>query len=144
MTQILIKLDKANIGENSDGGDFSDGVLEAGAIDVPSLTFDDINDRMYDVRGIKNVYFSITNQDGVDSLDWLLQETHDVIPTNRDLVGLAWVDVDAVAALAAGATATKVYTKPDVGVGALRLRTKRTAAAGVSTYKGRIVMGKYL
>jgi len=144
MTEILIKLDKANIGENADGGDFSDGVLEAGGIIVTEVTFFDNIDRVYDIRGIKDVYLSITNQDGANSLTWVLQETHDVIPTNRDMTGAAWTDVDAEAALAFGVTAEKVYTKPDVGITALRLRARETVGGSDSTYKGRFVVGKYL
>jgi len=144
VTETLIKLNKANIGENSDGGDFSDGGIETGGIIVTEVTFFDNIDRVYDIRGIKNVYLSITNQDGANSLTWVLQETHAVIPDSRDMTGVAWDDVDAEAALAAGITAEKVYTKPDVGITALRLRARETVGGSDSTYKGRFVVGKYL
>ena len=144
MTEVLIKLDKANIGENSDGGDFSDGVLEAGAITVDEAAYADADDKVWDIRGIKDVYFSITNQGGANALTWKLQQTHDEIPTSRDMTGAAWTDIDAEASLAFGVTATKVFVKPDVGMTAIRLRTRETVGGNDTTYKGRFVVGKYL
>ena len=144
MTEVLIKLNKANIGENASGGDFSDGVLEAGGIVVDEFGYVDVADRVYDIRGIKDVYFSIQNQSGANALTWVLQETHDEIPEDRDLTGAAWSDVDAEAALAALGLASKVYTKPDVGVTALRLRVRETVGGSDITYKGRLVVGNYL
>lgn len=144
MGETLIKLNKANLGENSDGGDFSDGVLETGGIIVDEAAYADADDRVYDVRGIKDVYFTITNQDGANSLTWLLQETHTEIGSNRDTTGAVWADIDAEAALAFGVTASKVYTKPDVGITAIRLRTRETAGGSPASYKGRFVVGKYL
>ncbi len=126
------------------GGDPEDLALSLGGILIDSDGFTDARDRVYDVRGIKQFSFSITNQDATDSLDWVLQQTEDPVPVGGDMAGATWVDIDAVAALAALATAKKEFTRTTLLTSAVRLRTKRTAAAGDSTFKGRFAIGNYL
>jgi len=126
------------------GSDIEDPGLIVGGIPVDDDTFQDDVDRVYDVRGIKQLSFSITNQDGSNSLTWRLQQTEDPVPENGDMTGVTWVDIDAEAALAAGVTAKKEFTRTSLLLSAIRLQVRETTAANPVTFKGRFVVGNYL
>ena len=126
------------------GSDIEDPGLIVGGILVDEDTYVDAVDRVYDVRGVKQFSFSITNQDGANGLTWRLQQTEDPVPEGGDMTGVTWVDIDAEATLAAGITAKKEFTRATLLLSAVRLQVRETIAANPVTFKGRFVVGNYL
>jgi len=126
------------------GSDVEDPGLIVGGIAVDDDTYQDDVDRVYDVRGVKQFSFSITNQDGSNGLTWRLQQTEDPVPEDGDMTGATWVDIDAEAALAAGVTARKEFTRVTLLLSAVRLQVRESVAANPVTFKGRFVVGNYL
>lgn len=144
MTQIT-RLYGAFVGKSPMGGtDPEDLELTKTPIVIDNAAFDDAHDFVYDVRGVKQFSFSITNKDGANSLDWVLQQTEDPIPENGDLTGASWTDIDAAAALAFGVTAKKEFSRTTLLLSAVRLRVKETTPASDSSFNGRFVVGNYL
>jgi len=126
------------------GSDVEDPGLIVGGIAVDDDTYQDDVDRVYDVRGVKQFSFSITNQDGSNGLTWRLQQTEDPVPESGDMTGATWVDIDAEATLAAGITAKKEFTRTTLLLSAVRLQVRESVAANPVTFKGRFVVGNYL
>jgi len=126
------------------GGDPEDLGLTGTPIIVDEFTFVDAADRVYDVRGIKQFSFSITNKDGANSLTWRLQQTEDPVPVGGDMTGATWVDIDAEATLAAGITAKKEFTRTSLLTSAVRLQVRETSDGDDASYNGRFVIGNYL
>ena len=125
------------------GADVEDDGLHT-AIIVDEFTYVDAADRVYDVRGVKQFSFSITNEDGANSLTWRLQQTEDPVPESGDMTGATWVDIDAEAGLAAGITAKKEYDRATLLTSAVRLQVRETSDGDDASYIGRFVVGNYL
>jgi len=132
------------VAKSQGGTDIEDPGLIVGGIVVDEVTYVDAADKVYDMRGVKTFSFSITNQDGANSLTWRLQQTEDPVPESGDMTGATWVDIDAEAALAAGITAKKEFTRTSLLLSAVRLQVRETVGGSDSTYKGRMVNGNYL
>ncbi len=126
------------------GADVEDERLHGPAIVVDEVTYVDAADRVYDVRGTKQFSFSITNEDGANSLTWRLQQTEDPVPESGDMTGATWVDIDAEAALAAGVTAKKEFSRITLLMAAVRLQVRETAGGSDASYIGKFVVGNYL
>jgi len=126
------------------GTDIEDLKLTETPIVVDEFTFVDAADKVYDVRGVKQLSFSITNKAAANSLTWRLQQTEDPIPQNGDLTGATWVDIDAEAALAFGVTAKKEFTRTTLLLSAIRLQVRETSDGDDASYNGRFVVGNYL
>ena len=126
------------------GSDAEDIGLTGTAIPIADFTYLTANNRVYDVRGIKQFSFSITNKDGANSLTWRLQQTEDPVPENGDMTGATFVDIDAEAALAAGITAKKEFTRVSLLTSAVRLQVRETVDTDDASYNGRFVAGNYL
>jgi len=132
------------LAKSQGGTDIEDPGLIVGGIVVDEVTYVDAADKVFDVRGVKLISFSITNQDGANSLTWRLQQTEDPVPANGDMTGVTWVDIDAEAALAAGVTAKKEFTRTSLLLSAIRLQVRETVGGNDASYKGRFVNGNYL
>ena len=143
MTQVAVKFGGTQA-KAMGGTDPEDPVLIAGGILIEDVTYQSADDRVYDMRGVKQFSFSITNQDGANGLTWRLQQTEDPVPEGGDMTGATWVDIDAEATLAAGITAKKEFTRTSLLLSAVRLQVRETIAANPVTYKGRMVVGNYL
>ena len=144
MGQSTIRMG-AHIGNSSQGGtDVEDLGLTKTAIPIDEFTYVDAKDRVYDVRGVKQISFSITNKSGSNALTWRLQQTEDPIPEDGDLTGATWVDIDAEASLAFGVTAKKEFTRTTLLLSAIRLQVRESVDGNDASYNGRFVVGNYL
>jgi len=126
------------------GSDVEDPGLIGTAIVVDEFTYVSAADRVYDVRGVKQFSFSITNEDGANALTWRLQQTEDPVPESGDMTGVTWVDIDAEASLAFGVTAKKEFTRTTLLLSAVRLQVRETSDGDDASYIGRFVVGNYL
>ena len=126
------------------GSDVEDPGLIGAAIVIDDAAYLSAVDRVYDVRGVKQFSFSITNKDGANSITWRLQQTEDPVPESGDMTGVTWVDIDAEAALAAGITAKKEFTRTTLLLPAVRLQVKETSGGSDASFNGRFVVGNYL
>ena len=126
-------------GENTVGSELNDPVIEAGGILVNDAAFQVVSDRIYDVRGLTNIYIELENEGApANGITYVIQQATRNYPLQTP-PDADFVDIDAEAGLASGAKITKNIFRNSVDsnlITAIRIRVKETIGAATANYKG--------
>lgn len=128
-----------SVSKSGFGTDIDDAKLNAGGVVVDNGSFDETLDRVYDIRGAKNIRLTLINEDLSNAIDWVWQTTEDIVPDGGDMTGATWADISAEAELALDTTVKAAFVRTNTDITAIRIRTKEAIPASSATIGGRVV-----
>lgn len=133
MTELLLRVK----GKHSRNSAYYDKVLEAGSIAVDQDAYTAGLDRIYDVKGLSNMYVEIENTHGTNGLTYTIQKARKEYSALSDLADADFdQDVKADTNVAASATSTTSITSISPEITAIRIRVKRQTATNDAELKG--------
>lgn len=118
-------------------GILHDPVLQTGAIAINQDAYTAGLDRIYDVRGLRNMYVEIQNTGGTNGLTYKIEKARKNFTLLTDLVDADFnKDVKADTNVAFGANDTNSIIDISPETTAIRIRVKRQAAGNDTTLAG--------
>ena len=118
-------------------GILHDSVLQTGAITIDQDAYTAGLDRIYDVRGMRNMYVEIRNTGGANGLTYKIEKARKSFTDITTLVDADFdKDIKADTIVAFGANDTNVIIDISPETTAIRIRVKRQAAGLNTTLAG--------
>jgi hypothetical protein len=121
--------------------EFADPVLLAGGIAIDTDAYDASTDRIYDIKGIKDIYILIQNTHATNGLTYKVQQTRAEFTDISELVDGDFVDGFVAEANVAGlAEAESTTTRSSAEVTAIRIRFHRQTPSNDATLAGNVAV----
>jgi hypothetical protein len=134
-------LEARALGSYNAVSEFADPLLLAGGIAVDQDAYTAGLDRIYDIKGIKDIYILIQNTHATNGLTYKVQQTRAEFSNISTLVDGDFSDgFVAEANVAALAEAESTITRASAEVTAIRIRVKRQTASNDATLKGNVAV----
>ena len=133
----VIKLVLRKKGANSGNSSYHDKALEAGAIAIDQDAYTGNLDRIYDVKGLQNMYAEIQNTGGANGLTYKIEKARKEFTDITTLVDADFnQDIKADTNVAFGAEDVNIIIDISPETTAIRIRVKRQAAGLDTTLAG--------
>jgi hypothetical protein len=137
----LTELSRRALGGYNAISEFADPVLLAGGIAIDQNAYTAGLDRIYDIKGIKDIYILIQNTHATNGLTYKVQQTRAEFTEVSELVDGDFVDgFVAEANVAALAEAESTTTRSSAEVTAIRIRVKRQTTDLDATLAGNVAV----
>ena len=124
-------------GANSDTGGVADAAIQTGGITINQDAYDSSLDRIYDVKGLQNMYVEIKNTGGANGLTFKIEKARAEFTEVSELVNADFdeeIKGDTNVAFGANDMTTISLISPEIT--AIRVRIKRQTASNDTTLGG--------